>query len=135
MAKWQNDFNYVRKIQLYPKGMLYHPWPWHSTTTPGAGKGPAAVKYEVQAPIPEVHCEGEGCSYAQRLQPILLGTFHWGRGDSCIKSCRKKKFLKSLFALHCVELCCGSLDLMFCQQPKEQLLMLNDGKGFVNHAM
>ena len=43
--------------------MLYHPWPWHSTTTPGAGKGPAAVKYEVQAPIPEVHCEGEGCRF------------------------------------------------------------------------
>jgi len=63
----KGEANFIIFLSLFSQslghGMLYHPWPWHSTTTPGAGKGPAAVKYEVQAPIPEVHCEGEGCRF------------------------------------------------------------------------
>ena len=54
------------KVYIYISlwlGLLYHPWPWHSTTQPGEDQGPGKVRFNLEVPIPEKHCEGETCKF------------------------------------------------------------------------
>ena len=40
-------------------GDMYYPWPWHATTECSPNENPKHCHYDLQAPIPQKHCEGE----------------------------------------------------------------------------